>query len=220
MKETSTVAREGREGQVGRAHLARVEALDHGHPRVLAQACVDLAVGDVDRGHPSGAALQQAVGEAAGRGADVEAVAAGDVDPERLERVLQLDAAARDVARPRVDEQRRFGLDQLAGPQRDRPVLPDPDFARPHGAGRRRARGEEPPLGQNRVYPGLLHRRNATAAPEWPNSPAFDGPLDGGYTSPPIGTRETTDQGLCDRPHTQIARMFVRCSRIQVEEPM
>ena len=41
-----------REGQVGGQQLAPVEALDHGHPRILAQAQVDLAVGDVDRGHP------------------------------------------------------------------------------------------------------------------------------------------------------------------------
>ena len=52
MKETSTVAKRGGEGQVGGRHRAGVEALDHGHPRILAQAQVELAVGDVDRGHP------------------------------------------------------------------------------------------------------------------------------------------------------------------------
>ena len=163
MKETSTVASAGTNGRSAGVELAGVEPLDHGHARVLAQAHVDLAVGDVDGGHPRGAALQQAVGEAAGRGADVEAVAPFDVDAERVERVFELDAAARDEARPRVDDQRRLGLDQLARPQRDRAVLADPNLAGPHRARRGRARGEQAPLGQNRVYPGLLHRRNGTA---------------------------------------------------------
>jgi hypothetical protein len=50
-----------------------------------------------------GAALQQAVCEPAGRGADVEAPTPGDVEAERVERVGELDAAARDVRRRRVD---------------------------------------------------------------------------------------------------------------------
>ena len=77
MNETSTVVSAGRERQVGRLQAAGVEALDHGHPGILAQAQVDLSVGDVERDDPRRAALQQAVGEAAGRGADVEAVAPG-----------------------------------------------------------------------------------------------------------------------------------------------
>src|SRR5581483_2971457 len=44
-----------------------------------------------------GAALQENVGEPSGRGADVEAVAARGVDPERLERMRELLASARDV---------------------------------------------------------------------------------------------------------------------------
>ena len=107
MKETSTVARSRREGQVGGLELAGVEPLDHVDPRVLAQPPVELAVGDVERDHPGGAALQQAVGEAAGRGADVEAVEPGDVDAERVERVVELEPAARDEARPLVDDQGR-----------------------------------------------------------------------------------------------------------------
>ena len=87
------------------------------------------------------------------------------VDPERLERVVELDPAARDEARAGVDEQIGLGLDQLAGPQRDRAVAADPDLARPHRAGGRRARREQPALGENRVYAGLLHRRNGTAPP-------------------------------------------------------
>ena len=65
---------------------------------IVAKTPVELPVGDVERDHPVGAALQQAVGEPAGRGADVEAGAPGDVDPKRVEGVLELDPAARDVA--------------------------------------------------------------------------------------------------------------------------
>ena len=155
----------GGEGKVGGQHLAGVEPLDHGHARVVAHRLGDLAVGDVDRRDPGGAALQHAVAEAAGRGADVEAVAAGEVDRQRLERVLELDPAPRDEARAGVDEQVGLGLDQLARPQRERAVASDPDLARPHGAGGRRARREQAPLGENGVYAGLLHRRNGTAPP-------------------------------------------------------
>ena len=218
----------GREGQVGGQQLAGVEALDHGHPRVFAQAHVDLAVGDVDRGDPRRAALQQAVGEAAGRGADVEAVAPGDVDPERLQRVLQLGAAARDVARAGVDDQRRLRLDQLARPQGDRPVLADPDFAGPHRAGRGRARREQPLLRQNRVYPGLLHR----ATLQRPYSRLLEAQTVCNIFLPALShwcywrtlhsvrPNDARSERLCDPPHTQIARMFVRCSRIRVEKPM
>ena len=165
MKETSTDGQVGREGQVGGLQRARVEALDHGHARVLAQAPVELAVGDVDRGDALGAALQQAVGEAAGRGADVEAVAPGDVDAERLERVLELDAAARDVARALVDDQRRVAArpagSAAAPPARPRRPAPRPPAPRPAAAERD---GNSPCSRQNRVYPGLLHRRNGTAS--------------------------------------------------------
>ena len=72
---------------------------------VGAQALVQLPVADVERDHVRGAVLQQAVGEAAGRGADVEAVEARDGDGERFERVLELLAAAGDVARRPLDRE-------------------------------------------------------------------------------------------------------------------
>ncbi len=154
----------GREGKRRRGELTCVEALDHGHPRVLAERVGDLAVGDVDGRDAGGAALEQAVGEAAGRGADVEAVAARDLDRERLERVLELDPAARDEARAGVDEELGPGLDQLARPQGDRAVGAEPDLTCAHGAGGGAARGKDAALGENRVYAGLLHRWNGTAA--------------------------------------------------------
>ena len=64
---------------------------------------MELPVADVDRDHARRAGLQQAVGEAARRRADVGAVASGDVDPERVERVLQLLPSPRDEARRPLD---------------------------------------------------------------------------------------------------------------------
>src|SRR4029079_16676766 len=92
---------------------ARVGALDHRDALVRSQAVVELAIGDVERDHVGGAALQQAVGEAAGGGADVERAATGRVDPQRVERVRELDAAARDVGRRAVDLELDLGVDHL-----------------------------------------------------------------------------------------------------------
>ena len=89
----------GREGQL--AQRARVDALEHDHARVVAEPRVQLAVADVERDHARGAALQQDVGEAAGRGAEVEAVEPGGVDAEAVERVGELEPGARDVRRRR-----------------------------------------------------------------------------------------------------------------------
>ena len=56
MKETSIDDQVGRVGQLRRLERAGVDALDHGHARVLAQRPVELAVGDVERDHVLGAA--------------------------------------------------------------------------------------------------------------------------------------------------------------------
>ena len=57
----------------------------------------ELATPDVDRMDPRGAALQQDVGEAAGRRARVEADRPRRIDPERVERRGELVTAAADV---------------------------------------------------------------------------------------------------------------------------
>ena len=164
MKETSIVARSGAKGRSAGLQLAGVEALDHGHPRILAQAAVELPVADVDRDHPRSAALQQAVGEAAGRGADVEAVAPGDVEPERVERVLELDPAAGDEARAaRRRSAPPRGSTSWLGRSATGPSAPtrtSPARTAPAAAVRD---GKQPALGQNRVDSGLLHRWNGTA---------------------------------------------------------
>ena len=74
----------------------------------------ELPVADVDRDDPRGAALEQAVGEAAGRGAEVEAIEAGHVERDGVERVRELHPAARDERRRRLDRQLRALVDLRA----------------------------------------------------------------------------------------------------------
>ena len=76
--------------------MAGVDSFHHDHPLVVAELLIELAVPDVDGVDAGGAALKQAIGESAGRGADVEADQAGRVYSEGVERVGQLAAGARD----------------------------------------------------------------------------------------------------------------------------
>ena len=62
------------ERKVRGLHPAGVETLDCGDTRVISQPQVKLAKGNVDRGDPGGAALQEAVGEAPGRAADIKTI--------------------------------------------------------------------------------------------------------------------------------------------------
>src|SRR5882724_1498612 len=81
---------------IGTRKMACVRALEHDNARVLAQLPGQLPVSDIDGVDLGGAARQQHVGEAAGRGADVEPDAAGRVDGEMIEGMRELQAAARD----------------------------------------------------------------------------------------------------------------------------
>ena len=76
---------------------AGVGALAEGDAGIVAELLGDLAVAGVDGEDGGGAALQHAVGEAAGGGADVDAGEAGEVDGPVGEGVLELEAAAADV---------------------------------------------------------------------------------------------------------------------------
>ncbi len=100
----------GRERELG--EVPRVDVLHHDHTRILAQTLVELRPADVERDHLGGAALEEDVGEAAGRGADVEAAPAGGIDAEGLERVVELLAAPRDEPR-RLGELERCGFVDL-----------------------------------------------------------------------------------------------------------
>ena len=127
--------------------MARVRALEHDDARVGAQLRVELAVADVDRVHARGAALQQAVGEAAGRRADVEADAARGIEPERVERARELLAAARHVApRCRAARAAASAGTSVPGLSTARVVdehLPGQDRAPAPGCASRRVRRDE-----------------------------------------------------------------------------
>ena len=112
---------------------------------------MQLPVADVQRDHARGAALQQDVREPAGRGADVEAVAPGRVDPEGVERVRELLAAARDEPRAALDLELRRLVHLLA-----RLRVPG-DEASEHERLRLRAALREAALDEQDVQPLLCH---------------------------------------------------------------
>ena len=92
--------------------VARVDALAADDARVGGELRVELAVADVDGEDLDRAAFEQHLGEAAGRGADVERHEALRRIAEAVERGDHLEAAARDVAARRIVERdRRVGLD-------------------------------------------------------------------------------------------------------------
>src|SRR5829696_3565565 len=95
--------------------LAGVRPLEHGDPRIFADPGVQLSVADVERDHARCPALEQDVGEAAGRGAEVQGVTVRGVDPERVEAVCELLAAARDEARRALHLERGVLGELLAG---------------------------------------------------------------------------------------------------------
>ncbi len=96
MKDTSmTMRSKGAPRAAGSASLI-VGALEDGYPRILADLPGELAVVHIERRHARGAGLQQAVGEAAGGRADVQAVHTVDALPEGVQRPLELLAAAGD----------------------------------------------------------------------------------------------------------------------------
>src|SRR5205807_3212373 len=112
--------------------------------------------------------LEEHVGEAAGRGADVDRVHAGDLDPELVQRMRELVAAARDVARRHVDRELGRVLDL-------RPGLVEPRHApREHERLRLRATLGEPALDEQDVQP-LLHPGKGTRASEGRQRSQTDG---------------------------------------------
>ena len=99
--------------------MAGIEVLDDDDARVVADLPVELPVTDVQRDDARGAALEQDVGEAASRRADVERLASGDVDAEGVERVRQLEPAAADIGMVGRDERDvGVGVDRRARPSR------------------------------------------------------------------------------------------------------
>jgi len=114
---------------------------------------MELAVADVERDHARRAALEQAVGEAAGRRAQVEAVLAFGVDPERVERVRELLPAARDESRRGAHLELDVVGDLLARLCETRHETGEDERLRLRAALR------EPALDQHDVQALLRHRR-------------------------------------------------------------
>src|SRR5207245_1331416 len=112
--------------------------------------------------------------EAAGRGADVERVRAGDVEAERLQRVRELLPAARDVRRRALDLELRFGVDLLSR------LRVAGDEAGEDECLRLRLALSEPALDEERVEP-LLHgpkaSRLASERRYWQEHPQISVPL-------------------------------------------
>ncbi len=127
--------------------IARVHPLANFDPRVVAHLEIEQAVADVDGGDVRGAALQEAVGETSGRGADVEAAPAGRIDREMFERGGELAAGARHEGLGRAGE-----LQPDVVPHRAaglvHPHAVDLHLAGHHRAMRLLARGEEAALNQ------------------------------------------------------------------------
>ena len=80
---------------------------------MVAQRYGHLAVAGVDGEDVGGAMLQEAVGKASGGGADVDAAEAGGVDLPEREGMLELEAAAADVAE--IGPRRRMGASGATG---------------------------------------------------------------------------------------------------------
>jgi hypothetical protein len=80
--------------QVG-VRVAEVHLFEGDDPRIAQQPVVQQALPHVNRVDPKGAAPEQAVGEAAGRGPHVQRDAPRHVDPEVVERARELPAAPR-----------------------------------------------------------------------------------------------------------------------------
>jgi len=97
---------------IERANIGLLQRHDLGP---AAQARMQLVAADVDREDAARAAREQDLSEAAGRSADIEADTIADVDREPIERVRELDAAARDPGERGLGRDRRIDGDLLGG---------------------------------------------------------------------------------------------------------
>src|SRR5260370_28210900 len=80
---------------MGSGQMAGIQSLVHDDPWILPQFPGELTMPDIDGVDAAGAARQQHVGKAAGRGADIESFPAVDHDPEMVEGMGELHAPAR-----------------------------------------------------------------------------------------------------------------------------
>ena len=113
---------------------ARVNAFERADARVRRETRIELSVTDIDRDDLGRAARKQDVGEASGRGAEVEADEASRIEREGVERGGKLDPAPR---RPGVG---RLGFDRRVAGNLFRGLL-ERDPANANQSGRDRGLG-------------------------------------------------------------------------------
>jgi len=114
MNDTSTVATEQASG-TSRREVAGVDALEHHHPRVPAQAFVELAAAHVHRVDAGGPALEQGLREPSRGRPHVHGHAPARVHAERVQRALELERAPAHVLRTGKDVHHRFRAHGAAG---------------------------------------------------------------------------------------------------------
>ncbi len=113
---------------------------------------MQLAPADIHGKHQFRPAGEQDLGEASGRGADIERDAPLGVEAEGVERGGELEAPARDEGRGvRVDDEARAGLDQR--PRLQRRLAFHAHRAEADQVGGARAGDGQAPLHQNSVEP-------------------------------------------------------------------
>jgi len=130
-------------------------------PRIGAQAGIDQPIADVDRGDVRRAALEQAVGEAAGRGADVEAAQPHGLQPEVVERGRELAPGARDERLRRTGDRERGVVRDSGSGLVDTPAG-DRHQPRHHRPACLLPRVEQPALHQRLIEPQPAPPRHAT----------------------------------------------------------
>ena len=132
------------------------------HAGIVAKPPVELAVAHVEGDHAGRSPLEQAVGEAAGGGAHVQAGAPRDVDAQAVKGVLQLDPATRDVGSRPLDDQLGVLGDQLAGLDQARAIAPQAHRAGADRGRRIRAGRRQAALGKQGVRPLSCHAGEGT----------------------------------------------------------
>ncbi len=141
-------------GQVAGSQETGVDALQDGHALVGPQPLVQLPAADVERGHVRRAGLQQAVGEAAGRGADVEAARA----PRR--RSPKAASAVASLSPPRETNAGPWSTSSSALSRDRRPRLRDDAAVDAHAPGHHERLGAAAGLGEPALVEQLIESRH------------------------------------------------------------
>src|SRR6185437_1057374 len=81
------------------AQISRVGFFQQLDLRMTSQLGVDLAIVGIDNDHVRGSALQHAIGESPGGGANVQALPSGEINPPVLQCRLEFEPAAADVSK-------------------------------------------------------------------------------------------------------------------------